>query len=238
MALTSATNAATIVQSQGFLFGEAAATVTVNPGTTNTATNQETISFGSIARFDTSLGTLNAVTFDIGWEGEVEHSFQQSASFTTHTVAHLSRVTFRADGSAADISASASNVGDFGPLFGTIGGFTARDIAGGGTFTETDAGILALFSGPGSIVSSIDLENFVELTVRSGGTVVAGARGCPITGTIDCGVLSGLFDPRIQGTLQVTYDYSASSVAMSAPGGMALLALGLVGLGAVRRRVR
>lgn len=231
-------SAATIVQNQLFSFGEAQATVTT--GTTDSDTNQETLSFGSLSNFNTSLGTLNSVTFNIGWTGEVEFSNRQLASFTAHTVTNRSTVTFRADGSTDSVSATATDgiqiIPDQG--FFQLGFVGARDIAGGGTFTETSAAFLALFSGPGGIASSIELENFIELTVDSGGPVTGTTRGCPAFGSTQCGVLSGNIFPQVRGSLQITYDYTEASVAMSAPGGMALLTLGLIGMGAARRRRR
>ena len=56
----------------------------------------------------------------------------------------------------------------------------------------------------------IELENFVELTVVSGGPVSASMRGCPISGSVICGVQSGNFFPVVCGSLEVTYDYSAA----------------------------
>lgn len=235
----SAVNAAMIVQNQAFTFGEATATVTVANGNTDSNTNQQTISFGGISRFNTALGTLNSITFDINWSGEVEHSFQQLAPFTGHSTTHASTVTFRADGSTASTSANVGETQTFAPLFGPLGGFGARDISGAGLFTETDASFLALFTGPGSIVSSVDLENFVELSVTAGGPVTASARGCPSgSGSIICGIQSGNLFPLVGGNLEVTYDYTEATVAMSAPGGLALLGLGLIGMGIARRRQR
>lgn len=228
--------AATIVQSQSVSFGEVAATVTT--GTTDSATNQQALSFAGLSRFDTGLGTLNSVSFNVGWTGEVEFSWSQLGPFTGHTVTQRSTVSFRADGSTDSVSATATDGTQTIPNQGLfqLGAVGARDIAGGGVFTETSAAFLALFSGPGSIASSIELENFVELTVNSGGPVTGTTRNCPPFGSLDCGVASGAIIPSIRATLEITYDYTEASIAMPAPGGIALLALGLIGLGAVRRR--
>lgn len=232
-------SAATIVQNQLVTFGEAPASVAVSAGNTDNNTNQQTLSFGSISKFNTGLGILNSVTFNISWVGEVEFSRQELDPATNYSVFNRSTVTFRADGSTDSVSATA-DAGQtvVGHPFFNIGAVAALDIAGGGTFSETDAGFLAAFSGPGSIASTIELENFVELTVTAGGSIQAATRGCPLFGSLICGVNSGNFFPAVRGSLMVTYDYSESVAQIPAPGGIALLALGLIGVGAVRRRVR
>lgn len=236
-----AANAATIVQNQFFSFGEAEASITTGlTGVTSSTTNQQTISFASLSRFDTGLGTLNSVSFNVSWTGEVENTWRQLTSFTAHTVTQRSTVTFRADGSTDSVSAIAGGIPQIVPNQGILqlGASGALDIAGGGAFTETSAAFLALFSGPGSIASSIELENYIELTVTEGGAVTAATRGCPSSGSIVCGVNSGNVFPLIRGNLEITYDFTEASVAMSAPGGIALLTLGLIGMSATRRRRR
>lgn len=235
-AFAGAASAATVIQNQSFSFGEVAATVTT--GTTDSATNQQTLSFAGLSRFNTGLGTLNSITFNIGWTGEVEFSWSQLGPFTAHTATQRSTVTFRADGSTDSVSATATNGTQVIPNQGRfqLNMVGALDIAGGSAFTESSAAFLALFSGPGSIASSIELENFIELTVDEGGPVTGTTRNCPPFGSLDCGVMSGNPFPIVRGNLQITYDYTEATVAMSAPGGIALLGLGLIGMGVSRRR--
>ncbi|MFT5486416.1 MAG: hypothetical protein ACI9MU_001330 [Alphaproteobacteria bacterium] len=232
-----AASAATIVQNQLFSFGEAEASVTVAAGATDSDTNQQTFSFSSLSKFNTGLGTLNSVSFNVSWTGEVEVRKSELNASSNYSFTHLSTVTFRADGITNGATASASVTDTIvGHPFFPINAVGPLDIAGGGTSTETSAAFLALFSGPGSIASSIELENVVDLTVTSGGPVFAATRGCPPFGSPVCGAFSGNTFPQVRGNLQITYDYTEASVAMSAPGGMALLGLGLIGMGAARRR--
>lgn len=67
--LAGTANAALITQSESFLFANVAASVTVNAGDTANDSSQQSLSFGTINKFNSALGTLNSVTFDISWNG-------------------------------------------------------------------------------------------------------------------------------------------------------------------------
>jgi hypothetical protein len=231
--LAGTANAALITQNQNFLFANVVATATVNPGDTGNDTNQQTLSFGAINKFNTALGTLNSVTFNISWNGEVEYFHTTFLGNTGYTSIHQSQVAFRADGTTNSVAANASATVNMPPtLLGGLSGVGAQDISGGNIFTETNAALLALFSGSGAIASTIQLENFVDLTVSSGGgPASASSANCPAFGSQVCGFLA-----PVSGSLSLTYDYTAASAAVSAPGGIALLALGLIGFGMSRRR--
>jgi len=230
-------HAGTITQTEAFTFefAPSVALVMVSPGNTANTTNQNTLGFTGINNFNSALGSLNAVRFDIAWTGGVQNTWSNSSGFTSHTATFRSDINF-SSGSAGNVLLDTAGQTTPPPPFTPIPliSTTTLEISGATSITSSDANLLALFSGPGTIASTIQLENFVELTVLSGGSVMAFTRGCPSI----CVGANG--DPLTQvgGNLTVTYDFSETMAEIPAPGGIALFALGLIGIGAARRRAR
>jgi len=229
--LAGTANASLITQSESFLFANVAASVTVNAGDTANDSSQQSLSFGTINKFNSALGTLNSVTFDISWNGEVEYFHTSFFPSSGYVSVHQSQVAFRADGISNSVTASAASTATVPVSTFPIQGIGAEDISGGSIFSDSTAALLSLFSGSGAIESTIELENFVELTAI-GGLASASSANCPAIGSIACGILA-----PISGSLSLTYDYTAAASAVAAPGAIALIGLGVVGMGIARRRV-
>ena len=175
----------------------------------------------SLSKFDTSLGTLNSVTFTYG--GMVSSIFRlESLDAAPATVTATANGTLNFGGPISDIlniSGSASKVLtafdgliDFG---GTSGGIV-------GPVVGDDSKSLLLVSGLGAFegIGSYDI-----LVAAAGLSSASGA-----------GNLISQINTEAQADITVTYDYTKQTTNVPEPASMALVGLGMMGLAAIRRR--
>lgn len=175
----------------------------------------------SLSKFDTSLGTLNSVTFTYG--GMVSSIFRlESLDAAAATVTANANGTLNFGGPISDvlnISGSTSKaltafdgLIDFG---GTSGGIV-------GPVVGDDSQSLLLVSGLAAFegIGSYDI-----LVAATGLSSASGA-----------GNLISQINTEAQADITVTYDYTKQTTNVPEPASMALVGLGMMGLAAIRRR--
>ncbi|MGF6274765.1 hypothetical protein ABIB38_003156 [Massilia sp. UYP11] len=177
------------------------------------------------SKFNTKLGALNAITFDlnglVSGAGFAENRGSSAANVTL-TLSSTMTLT-RPDGSTLGVANPVFNqvyrlarydrVVDYG---GTSGIHTGTiEASSAASFLSSSASDIALFSGNG----------FIELGLSALGTSFAQGPGNVITG----------FDTLASGAVQVTYDYTPFAE-IPEPATLATMLAGFGLMGAVRRR--
>lgn len=188
-----------------------------------------TNALSGLAQFDSTLGTLNAVTINLS--GDIVQSLKaENTGNTADTLTPIAgaNLLFR-KGTTTLQTLALSNAGsafsatafdgtsDFSGTSGVdFGSLTAAGSLG--AFTFTSAADLAAFIGTG---------NLAAFNVRAEGN-----------GTIDSanGNLDSSVKTQARYNLSLTYDYTVPTTPIPEPTSMALVGLGALGLAAARRR--
>jgi len=176
----------------------------------------------TLQQFDTTLGSLNSVTFNYG--GSV------SSAFSVESL----------DGAAATVTANSSAALLFGgPISQTvnISGSTSQALSAfdgtidfGGTSGANIGPVLA--SDAASVVILSGLASFIGTGAYDVNVTASGKSNASGSGN-----LLSMVNTQALANITVIYDYTARPpVAVPEPASMALVGLGMMGLAAVRRR--
>lgn len=177
----------------------------------------------ALSRFDSSLGSLNAVTFNygLGVTGRFRLENLEAKPVTFLTQAGGNVVFYGPVSRSIAASASASQA---------VGAFDGQvDYSGAsgvqiGPLSATNAGALGVWSGwadlIGSGVFAIDAQAFSAPSARGDGQ------------------LSAEIISEMTGWISVSYDYTPAVRQVPEPLSMALVGIGVLGLGVLRRRPR
>lgn len=181
----------------------------------------------SFSKFDTSLGTLTSIKFDLSGavqgSGNAE-SLDAAASDVSLSLGALLGLT-RPDGSTLVVT---------NPLFSQVFNFSAFD--GSINFGGTSGGSTGTVSANGAnfFVSS-SASDFSLFSALGGGTINLGLNAVGNSSGTGAGNLVTQFNTAAAGNVVVTYTYSSASV-VPEPATLATLLAGLGLMGAVRRR--
>ena len=181
----------------------------------------------SFSKFDTSLGTLTSIKFDLSGavqgSGNAE-SLDAAASDVSLSLGALLGLT-RPDGSTLVVT---------NPLFSQVFNFSAFD--GSINFGGTSGGSTGTVSANGAnfFVSS-SASDFSLFSALGGGTINLGLNAVGNSSGTGAGNLVTQFNTAAAGNVVVTYTYTSAS-AVPEPATLATLIAGLGLMGAVRRR--
>lgn len=181
----------------------------------------------SFSKFDTSLGTLTSIKFDLSGavqgSGNAE-SLDAAASDVSLSLGALLGLT-RPDGSTLVVT---------NPLFSQVFNFSAFD--GSINFSGTSGGSTGTVSANGAnfFVSS-SASDFSLFSALGGGTINLGLNAVGNSSGTGAGNLVTQFNTAAAGNVVVTYTYTSASV-VPEPATLATLIAGLGLMGAVRRR--
>jgi hypothetical protein len=181
----------------------------------------------SFAKFDSSLGTLTSIRFDLS--GVVQgvgsaESLDSSASTVTLSLGSLLSLT-RPDHTTLVVT---------NPVFTQGFDFTAFD--GAINFGGTSGGTTGVVSANGSnFFVSTNASDFALFSAPGGGTIDLGLGAVGASNGSGSGNLITLFNTAASGVAKVTYDYTPSGT-VPEPASLALLCGGLGLIGAARRR--
>jgi hypothetical protein len=202
-----------------------AATVSYSDSMAMTTTNwTDMLSF---AKFDSSLGTLTSIRFDLS--GVVQgvgnaESLDSSSSSVTLSLGSLLTLS-RPDHTTLVVT---------NPVFTQDFDFTAFD--GGINFGGTSGGSTGVVSANGSnFFVSTNASDFALFSALGGGTINLGLGAVGASSGNGSGNLITQFSTAASGVAKVTYDYTPSGT-VPEPASLALLCGGLGLIGAARRR--
>ncbi len=186
----------------------------------------DALSFG---KFDTSLGTLTSIRFDLSGmvqgSGNAE-SLDAAASDVTLSLGALLGLT-RPDGSTLVVT---------NPLFSQVFNFSAFD--GAINFGGTSGGSTGTVSANGAnFFISSNASDFSLFSALGGGTINLGLNAVGNSSGTGAGNLLTQFNTAASGNVLVTYTYTPASD-VPEPATLATLAAGLGLMAAVRRRAK
>jgi hypothetical protein len=202
-----------------------AATVSYTDSMAMTTTNWTDLL--SFAKFDSNLGTLTSIRFDLS--GVVQgvgnaESLDSSASTVTLSLGSLLSLT-RPDHTTLVVT---------NPVFTQAFNFTAFD--GAINFGGTSGATTGVVSANGSnFFVSTNASDFALFSAVGGGTIDLGLGAVGASSGNGSGNLITQFNTAASGVAKVTYDYTPSGT-VPEPASLALLCGGLGLIGAARRR--
>jgi len=184
----------------------------------------------SFSKFDTSLGTLTSIRFDLS--GVVQgvgnaESLDSSGSNVTLSLGSLLSLT-RPDNSTLVVT---------NPVFSQTFNFSAFD--GAIDFAGTSGGSTGSVSATGSnFFVSGSASDFALFSALGGGTINLGLNAVGASNGNGSGNLITQFNTAASGVAKVTYTYTAPTADVPEPASLALVCGGLGLLGAACRRTR
>ncbi len=184
----------------------------------------------SFGMFDSSLGTLNSIKFDLSGLvqgiGKAESDDEEATTFNLN-LGSLLKLS-RPDGSALVVT---------NPVFNQVFKFSASDgdidfagTSGGSTGTVTATATAADF------FVSTSASDFALFSALGGGQIGLALKATGASGATGSGNLSTIFQTWAAGSVKVTYDYTPVAVEVPEPASLATILAGLGLMGAVRRR--
>lgn len=206
-----------------------AATVTVSQTLGDQTTNYSGRTVGSIAQFDSSLGTLNSATVTLLGTVSGSINYESLDAAASNVQLNLS----------AEVAVSTGMLGQLVVVLPTLTQVESASIFDGTIdFGGTSGGSVANLSANLSnttVVTGGDLTGFI-----GGGFVDFTLDGTGLSSATGPGNLATIFQTLAGGTVTVVYDYTVAPPpsAVPLPAGMPLLLLGMgaMGLAAKRRK--
>jgi hypothetical protein len=175
----------------------------------------------SLSKFDTSLGTLNSVTFTYG--GMISTVFKlESLDNANANVTATANGTLTFGGPISDVLNISGSTSKLLSAFDGLIDFGGTSGGSVGPVVGDNSKSLMLVSGLGAFegVGTYDI-----LVAAAGLSNASGA-----------GNLISQINTEAQADITVTYDYTKQTTNVPEPASMALVGLGMMGLAAIRRR--
>lgn len=209
--------------------GAAQADTIVLTDTFGLATTNWTNALSGLSQFDSSLGTLNAVTINLS--GDIVQALRaenKGASADNLTPVAGANLLFR-KGSTTLQTLALSNTGS---------AFAASAFDGTSDFAGTSGIDFGSLTANGTLAaitftSAADLADFIGTGTLAGFNVRASGAGRVDS---DNGNLASEVETQARYNLRLTYDYTVPVTPVPEPTSMALVGLGALGLAAARRR--